>query len=101
MKPTFNANATWIKANHTFKLGATALFEGIPTITSSRANGEFEFGQAQTADPWQSGQPFAMYASSGLGYASFLLGAAGGLQVAPPSEGTRLGMHSYGLYIAG
>ncbi len=45
IKPTFNANATWIKGNHTFKLGATAMFEGIPTITSSRANGEFEFGQ--------------------------------------------------------
>jgi hypothetical protein len=99
VKPTFNANATWIKGNHTFKLGATALFEGIPTITSSRANGEFEFGQAQTADPWQSGQPFANTVGSGLGYASFLLGAAGGLDVAPPSEGTRLGMHSYGLYL--
>jgi hypothetical protein len=99
VKPTFNANATWIKANHTFKLGATALFEGIPTVTTSRANGEFEFGQAQTADPAQFGQPYANYASSGMGYASFLLGAAGGLQVAPPSEGTRLGMHSYGLYL--
>ena len=99
VKPTFNASATWIKANHTFKLGATALFEGIPTITSSRANGEFEFGQAQTADPWQANEPFQVYASSGLGYASFLLGNATGLQVAPPSEGTRLGMHSYGLYL--
>ncbi len=99
IKPTFNASATWIKGNHTFKLGATALFEGIPTITSSRANGEFEFGQIETADPWQFGQPFASTAGSGFGYASFLLGAADGLDVAPPSEGTRLGMHSYGLYL--
>lgn len=99
VKPTFNANATWIKGNHTFKLGATALFEGIPTITSSRANGEFEFAQTETADPWQFGQPFASTAGSGFGYASFLLGAADGLDVAPPSEGTRLGMHSYGLYL--
>jgi hypothetical protein len=99
VKPTFNANATWIKNNHTFKLGATALFEGIPTITSSRANGEFEFAQQQTADPWQNGQIFANTVGSGFGYASFLLGAASGLQVAPPSEGTRLGMHSYGLYL--
>jgi hypothetical protein len=99
VKPTFNASATWIKGNHTFKLGATALFEGIPTITTSRANGEFEFGQIETADPWQFGQPFANFASSGFGYASFLLGSADGLQVAPPSEGTRLGMHSYALYL--
>ncbi|MBV9769887.1 MAG: TonB-dependent receptor [Bryobacterales bacterium] len=99
VKPTFNASATWIKGNHTFKLGATALFEGIPTITSSRANGEFEFAQTETADPWQFGQPFASTTGSGFGYASFLLGAADGLDVAPPSEGTRLGMHSYGLYL--
>jgi hypothetical protein len=99
VKPTFNASATWIKANHTFKLGATALFEGIPTVTTSRANGEFEFGQQQTADPWQNGQIFANTVGSGLGYASFLLGAAGGLDVAPPGEGTRLGMHSYAIYL--
>jgi hypothetical protein len=99
VKPTFNANATWIKGNHTFKLGATALFEGLPTVTTSRANGEFTFGQAQTADPWQFGQAFANTVGSGLGYASFLLGSAGGLDVAPPGEGTRLGMHSYGLYL--
>ena len=99
VKPTFNASATWIKGNHTFKVGATALFEGIPTITSSRANGEFEFGQIETANPAQYGQPFANFASSGMGYASFLLGAADGLQVAPPETGTRLGMHSYGLYL--
>jgi len=99
IKPTFNASATWIKGNHTFKLGATALFEGIPTVSSGRANGEFEFAQAETADPWQFGQPFANFASSGFGYASFLLGAADGLQVAPESEGTRLGMHSYAVYL--
>jgi hypothetical protein len=99
VKPTFNASATWIKANHTFKLGATAMFEGIPTITSSRANGEFEFGQQQTADPWQATQGFQNYASSGLGYASFLLGDANGLDVAPPETGTRLGMHSYSIYL--
>ena len=99
VKPTFNASATWIKGNHTFKLGATAMFEGIPTVTSSRANGEFTFSQQQTADPAQFGQPYSNYASSGLGYASFLLGAAQSLDVAPASEGTRLGMHSYALYL--
>jgi hypothetical protein len=99
IKPTFNASATYIKANHTFKLGATGMFEGIPTVTTSRANGEFEFGQAETSDPWQFGQVFANTASSGFGYASFLLGAADGLQVAPPSEGTRLGMHAFSLYL--
>ncbi|HTW67735.1 MAG TPA: TonB-dependent receptor, partial [Bryobacteraceae bacterium] len=99
IKPTFNASASWIHGNHSFKLGATALFEGTPTVTTSRANGEFEFSQAQTADPGQYGTSWANSAGSGLGYASFLLGMANGLDVAPPSEGTRLGMHSYALYL--
>jgi len=98
VKPTFNANATWIKGNHTFKLGATALFEGVQAVTTGRANGEFEFSQVETSDPWQLGQSFANTASSGLGYASFLLGAAGGIQTGAPAD-SRLGIHSFGLYI--
>src|SRR5712691_5471666 len=36
-KPTFNASATWIKGNHSFKLGAEAIIEGIPTLNYTRA----------------------------------------------------------------
>lgn len=99
VKPTFNANATWIHGNHTFKLGATALFEGIPSILAGRANGEFEFSNIETANPAQYGQPWANTASSGMGYASFLLGLADGLDLAPSQTGVRLGMHSYGIYL--
>jgi hypothetical protein len=98
VKPTFNASATWVKGNHTYKLGATALFEGTPSVTTGRANGEFEFGQIETADPWQFGQTFANTASSGFGYASFLLGAADGIQIGAPAD-SRIGMHSYALYL--
>jgi hypothetical protein len=98
IKPTFNANLTWVKGNHTFKLGASALFEGFPTVTTGRAQGEYEFSNVETSDPWQSGQAFANFAGSGFGYASFLLGAADGLQVGQVAD-TRLGMHSYGLYL--
>src|SRR6185295_10348025 len=73
-KPTFNANATWVKGNHTFKLGATAVYEGIQSVNASRANGQFGYLQQQTADPAQFGQPFSNTASSGFGYASFFLG---------------------------
>ncbi len=99
IKPTFNANATWIKGNHTFKLGATAMFEGIPSILAGRANGEFEFSNIETANPAQYGQPWQNTASSGMGYASFLLGLADGLQLAPGQTGVRLGMHSYSIYL--
>ncbi len=56
-KPTFNTNLTWVKGNHTYKLGATALFEGIQSVNASRADGQFGFPQQQTADPSQNGQP--------------------------------------------
>ncbi|HTR37706.1 MAG TPA: TonB-dependent receptor [Bryobacteraceae bacterium] len=97
-KPTFNANLTWVKGNHTYKLGATALFEGIQSINASRADGQFTFNQQQTADPWQNGQPFANFASSGFGYASFFLGAANIVSTAAPAD-VRLGTHAYGIYI--
>ncbi|HEY7391594.1 MAG TPA: carboxypeptidase-like regulatory domain-containing protein, partial [Bryobacteraceae bacterium] len=58
-KPTFNASLTWVKGNHTYKLGATALFEGTQGLNDSRAQGEFTFAQQQTADPSQNGLPFA------------------------------------------
>jgi hypothetical protein len=97
-KPTFNANVTWVKGNHTYKLGATALFEGIESINSSRADGQFSFSAVQTADPWQNGQPFANTASSGFAYASFLLGYSSLTSLAETAH-PRLGMHSFALYL--
>jgi len=97
-KPTFNTNLTWVKGNHTFKLGATALFEGIQSVNDSRADGQFGFSAVQTSDPWQNGQPFANIASSGFGYASFLLGATSSVSTAAPAD-VRLGTHSFGFYL--
>ena len=97
-KPTFNANATWVKGNHTYKLGATALFEGIQSVNASRADGQFGFAQAQTMDPWQYGQAFANTASSGFGYASFFLGDANSVALAQVAR-PRLGTHGYGIYV--
>ena len=97
-KPTGNANLTWVKGNHTYKVGTTLLFEGIQSVNDSRADGQFGFAQAQTADPWQNGQPFANVAGSGFGYASFFLGVTNSVSTAAPAD-VRLGMHSIGLYI--
>src|SRR5579875_799371 len=97
-KPTFNTSMTWVKGNHTYKLGATALFEGIQSLNESRADGQFGFSAQQTSDPWQNGQPFVNTASSGFGYASFFLGVTSSVSTAAPAD-VRLGMHSYGIYI--
>ncbi len=98
VKPTFNANATWVKGNHTYKLGATAMFEGVQSANSSRAQGEYNWNIAQTSDPWQNGQPFAVSAPSGFGYASFFLGNAFSVQTAQVAP-VRLGTHSFSLYL--
>jgi hypothetical protein len=97
-KPTFNASLTWVKANHTFKLGATALFEGIQSVNASRADGQFGFSAVQTSNPIQNGQPFANTASSGFGYASFLLGLANNVALAEVAR-PRLGMHAFAIYL--
>ena len=97
-KPTFNANLIWVRGNHTYKLGATALIEGIQSVNASRADGQFGFSAVQTADPSQNGLPFANTASSGFGYASFLLGVTSSVSTAAPAD-VRLGTHSVGLYI--
>jgi hypothetical protein len=97
-KPTFNTNLTWVKGNHTYKLGATALFEGIQSVNDSRAQGEFTFSPQQTSDPWQNGQPFASASPSGFAYASVFLGTALTVATAAPAD-VRLGTHSYGIYI--
>ncbi len=97
-KPTFNTSLTWVKGNHTFKLGATALFEGVQSLNDSRAQGEFTFSAQQTSDPWQNGQPFANAAGSGFGYASFFLGTTSSVSTAAPAD-VRLGTHSYGIYV--
>src|SRR5579871_3085853 len=98
IKPTFNTTATWVKGNHTYKLGGSALFEGLPTVTTGRAQGEFEFSQIETSDPWQFGLPFTTTASSGFGYASFFLGLADGNQIGRVAD-LRLGYHAYSLYV--
>ncbi len=97
-KPTFNTNLTWVKGNHTYKVGATALFEGIQSLNESRADGQFGFSAVQTADPSQNGLAFANTASSGFPYASFLLGVTNSASSAAPAD-VRLGMHSYGIYV--
>ena len=97
IKPTFNTTATWVKGNHTFKMGATALFEGLPTTTTGRAQGEYGFSQVETSDPWQFGLPFTTTASSGFGYASFFLGLATAEPIGRIAD-LRLGYHSFGLY---
>src|SRR5579883_3079709 len=95
-KPTFNNSFTWVKGNHTFKFGGEAIFEGLPIANGSRSNGEFAFGQAETADPYAT-QIAYTNGATGFAFASFLLGQYNNLQLSP-QDTLKLGNHSFGLY---
>jgi hypothetical protein len=96
IKPTGNASLTWVKGNHTFKTGGEILFEGFPTRTFARANGNLGFGPQQSANPWEDGR--GTNAFTGFAYASFLLGHSVSLNHGAGSN-NRLGNHALGLYV--
>jgi hypothetical protein len=96
-KSTGNTNLTWVHGNHIFKFGGETTIEGYPNKSNWRANGTFIFSNAETADPWQNGQPMNFTNGTGFNYASFLLGAPDSLALSPIAN-TKLGNHFFGLY---
>jgi hypothetical protein len=101
IKPTANANMTWVRGNHTFKWGAEMVVDGFPTQSSSRANALYGFSGAETQNPWEYTSPAIGSSSiftSGFPYASFLLGAVDSLNTSALTD-TRLGRHEVGFFL--
>ena len=96
IKPTANTNLTWVKGNHSYKMGAELIIEGFPTLNYSRATGVYTFSPQQSSIPWEDGQ--ALNGTTGFGYASFLLGYPQAMNLAPVTN-SRLGNHSFAAYI--
>jgi len=96
IKPTANVNLTWVKGNHTFKVGGEMVAEGFPQLNYTRANGQYGFGQNQSGDPWEFNR--GTFAFTGFGYASFLLGAPNSVTVSQVTN-SRIGNHSFGLFV--
>jgi hypothetical protein len=99
-KPSFNANATWVKGAHTFKGGAelyleqafTGAYSGV-TLDTVGATGI----PAATAEPYTPTTSFNGY-NQGFGFASFLLGDYASTTQAP-NEFYREGNQQWGLFI--
>ncbi len=96
-KPTANTNLTWVHGNHIFKYGGEMETEGYPEHSTWRANGDFTFSNAETADPWTNGQTLNFANGSGFNYASFLIGLPDSFSISPLTQ-TKLGNHSMGFY---
>jgi hypothetical protein len=97
VKPTANTSMTWVRGNHTFKVGADMVLEGFPQQSSIRAFGEYTFSQQQTENPAEYGVGGIIF-PSGFAYASFLLGQVSSVETSAIND-SRLGNHTWGAFI--
>ena len=82
-KPTFNASLTWVKNDHTYKVGSEFRTEGAITQGYTNVAGSFAFNGQQTGLPSTQGQNLAG-GTVGFSYASFLLGSVNSGNIAQP-----------------
>ncbi|MBZ5673441.1 MAG: TonB-dependent receptor [Acidobacteriia bacterium] len=84
-KPSFNASVTWVKQNHTFKLGGELYINGTPSTSYTGTSGTFNFTANQTALPYLVGTTLSG-GSLGFPYASFLMGSVDNYSIAQPAS---------------
>jgi hypothetical protein len=94
-KPTYNANMTSVKGNHTFKWGGEASQQG--AVTQPYAGVTLATGTGPTSEPFSPINSLNGY-SMGFGYASFLLGDFTSTTQSP-GEDYRQGHMSWAWYI--
>jgi hypothetical protein len=96
-KPTATTSLTWVKNNHTIKMGGEFTGDGYPTPSNWRVNGNFTFAADQTANPFQNTVVLNSSNPTGFAYASFLTGLPNSLALNAPNS-AKLGYHSLGFY---
>jgi len=97
VKPSANANMTWVRGNHLFKFGTEMRIEGYPTTVEYPAYGSLIFSAEQTGLPSTYGQNLEG-GTVGFPYASFLLGLVDSGDIGVVSH-PRLGKHAYAFYL--
>jgi hypothetical protein len=105
MTPTWNASATWVNGNHTYKFGADVGIFGYPIAALAASNGSFVFSPNQTSQLAScTGSSCSALQSSTVGagtvgfpYASFLLGLVNNGTVNPVAN-LRTGKHFLGFF---
>ncbi len=96
-KPSFVANTTWVHGKHTYKFGAELYLE--QAYTGSFSGVTLATGTGPTSDPFTPLNSYNGY-TTGLGYASFLLGDYSSI-LQTPQENTREGEPTVGLVRSG
>lgn len=95
-KPTWVANLTLVRNNHTFKFGGELRVDGYPNYNQLNLNGYFTFNAQETALPYLNTTTVGGN-SVGFPFAGFLLGLVDNGNVAMPAV-AKLGQHSLGLF---
>jgi hypothetical protein len=96
-RPSGLVNATWVKNNHTFKIGAEWRAERYPGTFYTGTAGQYTFAANSTQQIAMQDQPTPSSGSFGFPFASFLLGNETAVtldQVASP----RTGKQQYGVF---
>jgi hypothetical protein len=96
VKPSGNANMTWVRGSHIFKFGAEVRMEGYPSTVENPAYGYLNFSADQTGLPSTFGQNL-QGGTVGFAYASFFLGLVNNGNIGVVSN-PRLGKHSFAAY---
>jgi len=96
-KPSFNASVTWVKQNHTFKLGSELYLNGTPSTSFTGTSGAFAISANQTALPYLVGTTLTG-GSLGFPYASFLMGRVDNYSIAQPAA-FRFGKKQFALFL--
>jgi hypothetical protein len=85
VKPTGVASLTYVRNNHTFKLGSEWHIDGFINQNYFQTYGAYNFSNQQTTLPSTQGQSLGG-GSIGHGYASFLLGGPSTATIANPQD---------------
>ena len=93
LKPTANTSLTWVRSNHTYKVGGEMIVEGYIDTLSSYANSWLVFSATESGLPSTNGQSLNG-GTPGFPYASFLLGGVDNGYIGIPTK-SRLGAHSF------
>lgn len=96
-RPTFNGNLTWVKGNHTFKVGAELELESIIGGNSDYSGVTLTTGTGPTSQPFTPLVSFNNF-TQGYGYASFLLGDFSSVTQTPSYLYSREGFQQWGLF---
>jgi hypothetical protein len=94
-KPSFNANATWVRGKHTYKLGAEVYLQGSPI--QNFAGVTLATGTNATSDPFTPANSLNGF-TTGFGFASWMLGDYNSTNQTAPND-TRMGYQQWGLFL--